>query len=682
MASPLILKIQAQLEKRGFDDVKRQIDRLKEALGGLRDNFREIEKASGGFLGGAVNAFVIATTALTIAGIQQERATARLTNSFAGLDIDADNAAIAIQRLSAEMAENSLFSRGQFRDSLAIIVRGTRNLTFAQQDALQAQELALQNNVSLEQASKALSLALQGEGRQLSALIELSEREIETLRERGELRTELARIAPIGEATGREIDTISGALDNFTVRAASRFTELGEVVLERFTGPAINFAIGFIEGVGDAFEETFDQIVFGERLAEEEAAAFNTRLNAINSALNLTQRIGQGAFTSIQEEIGNLDVAIQFLTTGIGELNAGQQEVLEGAIRQRAELIESQRLQRAISQTTLRDEIRVFQALSLTREDFQRQELNDERRQLENLLQINEGNQERQRIILQRITNNKLAALRLEQNVVLDNIKEETDVRRQLFSLLQGPAAAIDETTSIEERGRALDRLVQSRKEALALVEQERISALTSLRIETDRDNLTERQILNRERLIEAETIANRLSIEQGFLAGATEIGPLDSRSDQRERAEGRIETILRKQTTLRNTQTRAISQETILTKERERLERDIQILSKKSGEEVGLQLARLTQRKNELDERLKDTIIPTSEGAIEDLVTEIERQLDIPDININLNVDRLTILEDMRTVLDELLEARGFSINRKDVAPAGEAALDATPGL
>ncbi len=116
MASPLILKIQAQLERRGFDDIKRQIDRLKEALGGLGRDFKEVDKESQGFLSGTVKTLAALTAILTIAGIQQERIGARLANSFAGLDIDAENAAIAIQRLSAEMTKNSLFSRGQFRD--------------------------------------------------------------------------------------------------------------------------------------------------------------------------------------------------------------------------------------------------------------------------------------------------------------------------------------------------------------------------------------------------------------------------------------------------------------------------------------------------------------------------------------------------------------------------------------
>ena len=53
-------------------------------------------------------------------------------------------------------------------------------------------------------------------------------------------------------------------------------------------------------------------------------------------------------------------------------------------------------------------------------------------------------------------------------------------------------------------------------------------------------------------------------------------------------------------------------------------------------------------------------------------IAAEIERKLEIPDININFELDRPTLLAEIRSLLEVELEERGFDATRKVIAPTG----------
>lgn len=670
MASPLILKIQAELERRGFDDVKRQIDRLKDSISNLGDEFQETEQKSGGFLKGVIVTTVAVTGALIIAGIQQERVAAQLANSLAGVVLDAESTADSIQDLTNSMVRNSLFGAGELRDSLTILTRSSRSLTLAQEDSLIAQELALRNNISLEQASKALALAHAGEGRALAALTELGVNEIETLRERGELREELARAIPIGEATGRELNTISGAIEQFSIRSAAAFSELGEVVLEQFQTP-IQASIGFIEGLGDAVTFALDNTFLRQRRAAEATALLGAEFEQVDRALKLIGQSGAKSFGDLEQAISDIDVALQSLNKVEGELTLEQQAQRQALESTRLQAVELQRTQSLIGRTTLRDQINVFRQLNLSREDFQRQELQNQLRTFEELRDARTLSDTEALVNQQLIVNARLNLARFEKETIIDNIEEEVDARRQLFALLQAPATTIDETTSIEERGRALDRLVQSRKDNLLLIASEERAALATLRLQADTENLTEREIENRRRIIEATALARRLEVERETEARAAEIGDVEGRPDVRARSEARLDELLRKQAVSRNTQTRDLREQVQESRQLERLERDITTLRAKGADittDESNALARISVVAQRLREN-QDTAIPTSEEAIENLVTEIERKLDIPPININFNQSIPEIQAAVRESAINVLEERGLDVSRETSA-------------
>ncbi|KKM20974.1 hypothetical protein LCGC14_1640110 [marine sediment metagenome] len=669
MASPLILKIQAELERRGFDDVKRQIDRLKKAVTELGDDFEDTEKKSDGFLKGLLTFAAVTTVALVAVGIRQERVTAQIANSFEGLGLGADEAAAAIENLSVAMTRNAVVGRGELAQSLAILTRSTQSVVLAQQDSLIAQELALRNNISLEQASRALALAHAGEGRALAALVDLGARDIETLRERGLLREELARIVPLGEATGRELATISGAFENLTNRASAGFEQLGGVVLEQFN-PAINLATNAVNIASFAFDGFLDNTIFKEQRAAEEAATLNERFEAISNSLNLVVGTGRVAFNDLQRAISQIDVTLQFFERDVRLLNSVENELVEGLKRERAELIETAQTRAELAQISFEDQVRLFEALNTSREDLRRRDLQQEIEKSEDILG-REGlsNLEREKALLV-LSNLRLRLFELERRAVAEGLSEELDFRRQLAALLQTPADVIDETSTIEERGRALDRALESRRNNLLLIEAEKNEELAIIDIELARKDLGDAEITrleNQKELIEANARASEIAARSAFLAQAIEIGELPGTPDLREREQRRLNTLLREQ----RTEERGIAEELrkrIAAKENlESIERNIATIEAEGGREELLE--RLLRRKEELQEIIGDAFIPTSEDAVDNLVEEIERKLDLPDININLNVDQLTLIEAIRAELTTILEAQGFSLNREATA-------------
>lgn len=674
MASPLILKIQAELERRGFDDVNRQIDRLKQSIRGLGDDFQGTERKSGNFLKGIVGTVVTVTAALLAVGIQQERVTAQLDNSFVGLGLNVENTTDAIKRLTREMAQNSLFSQGELRNSLSLLTRSTRSVTLAQGDALIAQELAVRNSISLEQASRALALALRGEGRDLANLIELGENEIEQLARRGALREELGRTEPIGEATARELNTISGAAQRFTNRAIAGFTELGEVVLGKVQAPiskAITFVDAFSEGVSDLLDDT----IFKEKRAAEQALILGTRFDEINSALNLVGETSVKSFGNLQNAISSIDVALEFFNRLEGGLNRQEQSIVNSLEDRRLKLIEVQQTQKVIGQTSLRDQVDILRQLNLSSEDFQRQELENQFRLFTALKEADTLRGEDAIVNQQLVTNARLRLLSFERQVAIGNIREEVDARRRLFSLLQTQPEAIDETASIQERGRALDRLVESRKENLANIKSEKVAALALLELRSRDENLSVRQIENQRKIIEAETLAGRLRIERETEARATEIGDVSGRTNIRERTEGRINALRREQISGSRELNRERREEVLNARRLVGLEENLETLRSKGAgitKDENNALARISTLARELRENVQDAIIPTREEDVENFVTEFERRLDVPPININFNLSPTQIEEEARNAAIEVLEEQGFTVSRETTAPTG----------
>jgi len=679
MASPLILKIQAELERRGFDDVKRQIDRLRAAIGGLGDEFQETERKSGGFLRGVVAGVITGTIALTAAGIAQERTTARLANTLSGLEGDFESTADAIQILTNEMAKNSLFSGGELRDSLAILTRATGSLTLAEQDAIIAQELALRNNVSLEQATRALALARIGNGRALSELIVEEQNEIETLQELGTLTEAIRGQIEIGEATGRELATISGALQRFSNQATAGFFALGQVV-EETVSPATQGLIGLIEGATGGLTDFFNATIFSERRAAEQAVVLGVRFEEINRALTIVGETGVGSFTNRQQAISSIDVALEFFNRDVEELNGTELELVSSLESERVKLVELQKTRRLVAQQSLRDQIQTFRELNLSREDFQRQELQNQLRIFEELRDADVLRGEEAILNQQLITNARLQLSQFEKETVINNIEEEVDARRTLLALLQAPAEALDETASIEERGRALDRLVASRKENLAVIESDRLASIAALDLQADIEQLSEREIENRRKIIEATALARRLETERVAEAGAAEIGDLAGRASIIERSAERINTIERERTRLRREANRELRDQVTDTKRLEGLEDNIKTLREKGVESGDPLLERLINRAETLRESLGDRILPTSEEEAENVATEIERKLDLPAISINFNLDRSELIEAIRAELIAELDAQGFDTSRETAAPTEPDAAPSAP--
>lgn len=726
MASPLILRIQAQLDKRGFDDAKRQLDRLQDSLTVFSQRFRELDEQSSGFVRGLAAAATVTFGALVAVGIRQERVTAQLANSLSDLGINTEFAAESMQLLTRRMAQNSLFSKGELLEGYSELVRATGSLTLASQDLAIAQEIAAVRNVSLVQSARALSQANIGLGQSLANLTGLTANEIEALREFGTLREELAERFPIGEATGRELDTLSGSLDRLRNRASATFENVGANIFGSLS-PNLKIARDLTEVVGGALidkgfkslEESATNLFFrfgsfinpltetqdniGTIIAQtqqqnEESALQNDLQRSVNILLLRQRDVRNESFKTTREEVAAIEVAQQFLESNLrtirrslaekersNEATAEEIQALErrgqvladqisALATERAALLETERTRAAIGRTSLREQIGIFTALSLSREDFQRRELDEEARKLQAVLELNRGTAEELRTTQLTLTNNRLRALQLEREVALQGIEDEVSARRQLFALLQPPTTLLDETASLNERSRALRDLVQLRKDNLALVESERLAALTAIELDRRQRNLREDDIniIRQREIVEAEARARRLEIEREFAAQAEDIGPVSGSPDFRERAERRIETLLREQARQRETQADELRRQIRNTRELERLERDVARLRELGREEGDPTLDRIIARTEQLREALGESLIPASEDAINNFVDEIERKLEIPPINVNLNVDQITLVETMRSVLNEELERRGFDVSRRTVAPSG----------
>ncbi len=731
MASPLILKIQAQLERRGFDDVRRQIDRLKSAVSDLGDNFKNLDTQSAR----ALENFIKIGTVITLGnlikvGIEQERVVTQLAISLTDLGIDADITAAAIQNLTTEMAKNSLFSRRELLESFVSLFRGTQSLALSSNDLAVAQEISTRSGVSLAASTNALALANRGLGDSLASLIDLSAAEIEAERRAGTLRDALVRDFPVGQATGQEINTISGAFERLNNRVAATFDQVAndlrltikpetDFIIEQINlitdlsgnllrRTALNLAgtFGTIANPFVGIERNLGDIIVETEAAATRAAILNERYKSINATLFTTTGERRKILTTFVQEEAALNITKDFLDENLSvvretlaaKLSAGDadDEELTKLIereksltnlsnqerRARAELADAEKITAVIRDTTLESELRNFELLTTSRTELRRREFSEELRLLDLVDQTKLNNGDSLAVFQARQINTRIQLLRLEQRVVVESITDEINTRRQLAALLQAPTIAVDETTSLEERGRALDNLVATRAENLRLINQEEIGALTILEIERRAAGLTEQdtEIRNRRAIIEAQALAARLDAQRQFIASASEIGVLPGRADIQARAEAEVETLLRRQTVIRNTQRRQ-DQEQIQDKNTLlNVERSIaaEIEKGEAADEGGARLARLLEEQQRLKESIDDAILPSRAQDIENFVTEIERKLEIPDINVNFNLDRIELLEDFRRIVSEQLALRDRQAERTAGAPSGVGVEDA----
>ena len=332
MASPLILKIQSQLDSTGFR-------RFQDALRGVA---RGVSGARTAVLG--LNLAVVATSAVfagafsvslirrvTLLSIETERLAAQLESFFVTAGERGEGLANTFKTLTASISRTSLFTQNELLVALGSLGTTTTSVTQATQQLALAQEIAAATGVGVAVAARAIALANKGVSFSLAQLTNLTIDQIDVLRQQGRLFAELRDRFPEGVATGLNLDTASGQLQLFSNRVTQAEKALGDVFLPTVKNvtAAINILPPEVFLFGSAVARTIITVV-----------TFRIAITLLSGALGLTARIfprASAAALAFGTVLKGLSAALVITRIGIIALVVGGLVIFNETVRKSAE---------------------------------------------------------------------------------------------------------------------------------------------------------------------------------------------------------------------------------------------------------------------------------------------------------------------------------------------------------
>lgn len=283
MASPLILKIQSQLDSKGFRDFQSALRGIARGVTGARTAVLGLNLAvlaTGALFAGTFSTTLIRRVALL--SIETERLAAQLESFFVTAGDRGQGLANTFKTLTASIARTSLFTQNELLVALGSLGTTTTSVTQATRQLALAQELAAASGVGVATAARAIALANKGISISLSQLTNLTVEQIDVLREEGRLFAELRDRFPEGIATGLNLDTASGQLQLFSNRVTQAQKALGDVFLPTIKNvtKAINVLPAEVFLFGGAIAKTLVTLV-----------AFRIAVSLLSGSLGLVARI-------------------------------------------------------------------------------------------------------------------------------------------------------------------------------------------------------------------------------------------------------------------------------------------------------------------------------------------------------------------------------------------------------
>ncbi len=243
MASQLSLRISSQLDKKGFDDFKREskglVDNIRQAntsTQNLAESFSNLGSILVGvFAASGIKAFVAAA-------LETDRSVAIIAGRFKALGDAGITSAQDVEALTASLARTSQFSQTELLAALNATLRTAKSSGEAFNVLATAQTLAAATGKEVATAAFAITRAQQGGTRQLQIITGLSSARIKQLNDEGKLLDVInAKFKDAAEAAG---STLAGELK----KLGNRFTEIGESIGHQLL-PFLQFAIDTLKAI-------------------------------------------------------------------------------------------------------------------------------------------------------------------------------------------------------------------------------------------------------------------------------------------------------------------------------------------------------------------------------------------------------------------------------------------------
>lgn len=578
MASPLILKIQSELDKRGFRDFQNELRKFGQALtnvarlgGALAITFSNLGRV-------LLTAFSIDVTRRVVAlAIETERLNAQLESFFTLIGEDGESITRQFRVLTDEMARNSRFTQNELLVALRNLATTFQSADEASRALAVAQELAAATGQSVVSVSNAIRQANVGLGVSLANLTGIERDRIRTLVEEGRLLDELQRRARTAGALARDVSTISGQLAILNNRLLQTRREFGEALLSvvpvqqflqlansldenvlllaqvsfllpgitggfsvlslilRRTGLAVGglgralllvtSALGALT-VGATLGVTAQILLRREaRRLEAEADRLRRRLEGVNAVLGRTREESQSAFNSVGEEIEARSNAIAFLNEQLDNLvdrQGASAQLIRDQIREQAEVIaelrDAQRAAAVQGEIDLEREAQRLERLTLTEVQANRRRLQRDQEFTDLRLRNERLDQDERLALIRRAASNQIQIEALNQQERLELIEQEVTRRRQLLDLITSLQRPLPEDADDEARVRRFDQLVRLLRLEEAQLAREREAA-----IDTAAQESTIRERALRQTRLERQARITGLQEEQGLLEQNTQ---------------------------------------------------------------------------------------------------------------------------------------------------------------